>query len=146
MLLNVTKMKKHVMVFAAVAIVAIAGIGVTVSALAAENAPKPHTENSITEMQTDLAINQPAISYDDYKIWIEKQKAVIQELVRTGKWSQESADAGIKRYERILSAIENGTQVPMLAEYPDETGEETLTLIPPSDFKTSLTDDGFTSD
>ena len=39
MLLNVKKMKKHITVFAVVAVLAIGGIGATVSALAADNTP-----------------------------------------------------------------------------------------------------------
>jgi len=94
-------------------------------------------------MQTDLAINQTAISYGDFKIWMEKQKTVLQELVRTGEWSQASANAEIERYEQVLSEIENGAQVSVKAEYsPDGTGEELIAVIPPSDFNVSLTDEG----
>jgi Flp pilus assembly secretin CpaC len=72
-----------------------------------------------------------------------KQKAVLQEQVRTGELSQESADAEIKSYEQILSEIENGAQVSVNAEYdPDGAGEECITVMPPSDFKVSLSDDG----
>jgi len=62
---------------------------------------------------------------------------------RTGELSQESADAEIKSYEQILSEIENGAQVSVNAEYdPDGAGEECITVIPPSNFKVSLSDDG----
>ncbi|HBC93001.1 MAG TPA: peptidase M56 [Pelotomaculum sp.] len=142
MLLNVKKMKKHIAIFAVAAILAIGSIGATVSALTVENAPKTDQENNITEMQAGLAINQTAISYDDYKIWVKNQKAVIQELVRTGEWSQESANTEIERYERILNRVENGAQVSVIAQYsPDGIGEERITVIPPSDVKVFLTDD-----
>ena len=144
MLLNIKKTKKHIAIFAVAAILAIGSIGATVSALAAENAPKTDTESNIAEMSAGLAINETAISYDDFKIWMEKQKTVLQELVRTGEWSQESADAEIERYEQILAQIENGSQVALIAEYnPDGTGEEHIVVIPPSDFDVTLTDNGF---
>lgn len=144
MLLNVKKTKKHIAFFAVAAILVIGSIGTTVSAFAAENAPKTDTEKYITELHAGFAINETAISCDNFKIWMEKLKAVNQELVRIGELSQESANAEVERYERILIELKNGAQVSVIAEYyPDGTGEERITVIPPSDFKVSSTDDGF---
>lgn len=61
MLLNVKKMKKHITVFAVVAVLAIGGIGATVSALAADNTPdlddvhllREDTEPLKSERQSD---------------------------------------------------------------------------------------------
>lgn len=144
MLLNVKKTKKHIAIFAVAAILAIGGIGTTVSALAAENAPKANGESNISEMSAGFAINETAIGYDDFKIYMEKRIASIEEEVRAGRLSQESADADIEAYKQVLTKIENGDQVSVIAKFnPDGTGEERIVVIPPSDSNVTLTDDGF---
>jgi beta-lactamase regulating signal transducer with metallopeptidase domain len=87
-------------------------------------------------VENDITINQTAISYDDYKSWLEKYKAKIQKDVENGL-SQQNADELIERHEKILDNIKNGDQVSIRA---DATEEDILIVPYSDDFKVSNTD------
>lgn len=89
------------------------------------------TDNSNSSTKTsigleDLVINETAISLDNYKAWLEKQKAYLQELVNSGEWSQKSVDEQMKSYEKYLSDIEQGAQVSV---FNDGKGHEDISCI-----------------
>lgn len=91
-----------------------------------------------SELQNDLTINQTAISYDDYKIWLEKYKTEIQKEVQNGRLSQQNADKSIQEHEQILTNIQNGDQVSLNVD----ANKEKVLIIPHSDFKVSENEDG----
>ena len=92
------------------------------------------SQKNSSVLSTDLKISKEAISYDEYKAWMDNKIAAIQEMVRSGKWSQETADREIERYEQILSELENGARVSITA---DNNGKEKISVIPNSDFEIS---------
>ena len=92
------------------------------------------SQKNSSVLSTDLKIGKEGISYDEYKAWMDNKIAAIQEMVRSGKWSQETADREIERYEQILSELENGARVSITA---DNNGKEKISVIPNSDFEIS---------
>ena len=92
------------------------------------------SQKNSSVLSTDLKISKEAISYDKYKAWMDNKIASIQGMVRSGKWSQETADREIERYEQILSELENGARVSITA---DNNGKEKISVIPNSDFEIS---------
>lgn len=133
-IVSIMKLKKASLKGISLAVVLVLGT-VTVfatSAYAKEAAPDP--QKTASSMAADLKIDRKAISYDEFKSWLEIKTASIQEKVRSGEWSQETADRELEGYEQILNRIKDGAEVSITA---DSSGKETITIVPASSFNVS---------
>ncbi|WP_061214598.1 M56 family metallopeptidase [Syntrophomonas wolfei] len=157
MLLNVKKMKKHVALFAVVVIVAIAGIGTAVSALAADNTLKadsltrnPFAPIMNSEVNVAFTTDTPVIigsidglkevelkgdgkeyTFEEFKQWLEAARLEAAELVKIGIWTQEQADKKLALYENTLADIEQkgGKTFGKMIDKGDEIFPETVDVF-----------------
>jgi beta-lactamase regulating signal transducer with metallopeptidase domain len=82
-----------------------------------------------TDLKMSLTINESKVAADIYKVWLQKQKAYLQEEVALGKLSQKNEEELMNWYESVLTRIENGEEVSVVN---DGAGNESISIIPES--------------
>lgn len=102
-------------------------------------ASQTDTDSNITLQRDDdatvFATSMQWYTYEEYKAWMEQEKAALQALVGTGSkgwtpttglftWTQEKVDEAIAYYEETLRQIGEGMQV----SRPSEDGSVTFTM------------------